>query len=86
MRPCPPLYAELYAAVEAAEDAIWFRELLSEIGFPQSEPTPVWVDNASRITLASQFPDLNTVDGLTKPLAGPTAMFPKRDLLLGIAL
>jgi len=47
--------AELYAAVEAAKDIIWFRELLSEIGFPQAAPTTIWVDNASLITLASEF-------------------------------
>lgn len=47
--------AELYAAVEAAKDTIWFRELLSEIGFPQTAPTTIWVDNASLITLASEF-------------------------------
>ena len=47
--------AELYAAVEATKDTIWFRDLLAEIGFPQSEPTLIWVDNASLITLASEF-------------------------------
>jgi hypothetical protein len=47
--------AELYAAVEATKDVIWFRELLAEIGFVQSEPTIIFVDNASLITLASAF-------------------------------
>jgi hypothetical protein len=109
--------AELNAAVDAVKDAIWLRDLLTEIGFPQTEPTPIYVDNASLITLASEYSgnhkrvkhflvrlnflieqvskgvvifvkvhtDLNTVDALTKPL-GPTAMFPKRDSLLGVSL
>ena len=47
--------AELYAAVEATKDALWFRMLLGEIGFPQDEPTALNVDNASLITLASEF-------------------------------
>jgi hypothetical protein len=106
--------SELYAAVEATKDTVWFRDLLEEIGFPQEEPTPVCVDNESLITLASDFSgnhkrvkhflvrlnflidlvdqkvitfvkvhtDVNTVDGLTKPL-GPTQFIPKRMQLLG---
>jgi len=107
--------AELYAAVAAVKDVIWFRTLMAEIGFPQMEPTPIYVDNASLITLASEYSgnhkkvkhflvplnflidhvnenhivfrkvptEVNTSDGLTKPL-GPTEFLPKRDLHLGV--
>ena len=47
--------AELYAAVEAAKDILWFRDILAEIGLPQEAPTVLYVDNASLITLASAF-------------------------------
>jgi hypothetical protein len=47
--------AELNAAFEAVKDVVWFRELLAELGFIQSAPTVVYVDNASLITLASQY-------------------------------
>jgi hypothetical protein len=45
--------AEIYAAVEATKDIIWFRTLLEEIQFPQRAPTRVNVNNASMITLAT---------------------------------
>ena len=47
--------AETYAAVEATKDIVYFRGLLAELGFPQMEPTPLYVDNKSLITLAQQF-------------------------------
>ena len=47
--------AELYAAVEAIKDIMWFRSLMAEIGFPQTEPTPMYVDNASMIALATAY-------------------------------
>ena len=47
--------AETYAAVEATKDIVYFRGLLAELGFPQSAPTPLYVDNKSLITLAQQF-------------------------------
>jgi hypothetical protein len=47
--------SELDSAVEAANDAVWFRGLMEEIGFPQLEPTPFFTDNESLITLASNF-------------------------------
>lgn len=43
------------AAVEATKEIIWFRQLLSELGFPQLEPTIVFADNASMITLAEDY-------------------------------
>jgi hypothetical protein len=47
--------AETYAAVEATKDIVYFRSILEELGFPQLQPTPLYVDNKSRITLAQQF-------------------------------
>jgi hypothetical protein len=47
--------AETYAAVEATKDIVYFRGLPAELGFPQTEPTPLYVDNKSLITLAQQF-------------------------------
>ena len=47
--------AENAAAVEATKEVIWFRQLLNEIGFPQTEPTQMFADNASMITLATDF-------------------------------
>jgi hypothetical protein len=41
--------------VEATKDIIYFRAILSELGFPQIKPTPLYVDNKSLITLALQF-------------------------------
>ena len=47
--------AETYAAVEATKDIVYFRAILEELGFPQLQPTPLYVDNKSLITLAQQF-------------------------------
>ena len=47
--------AENADAFEATKEIIWFRELLAELGFPQLEPTLVFADNASMITLAKDF-------------------------------
>ena len=47
--------SENAAAVEAAKEIIWFRSLLNELGFSQLEPTIVFADNSSMITLAQDF-------------------------------
>lgn len=47
--------AELNAAVECAKDIMWFRQLRADIGLPEMEPTVIYVDNASLITLASNY-------------------------------
>ena len=47
--------ADLYAAVEATKDIIWFWGLLAEIGVPQTAPTTMFVDNASMMVLASSY-------------------------------
>ena len=47
--------AELYAAVEATKDIIYLRNILAELGYPQIQPTTLYVDNLSMITLASKY-------------------------------
>jgi len=47
--------AETDAAVEATKDIVYFKSILEELGFPQLQPTPLYVDNKSLITLAQQF-------------------------------
>ena len=47
--------AELNAAVECAKDIVWYRALQQELGMEQRDPTVMYVDNASLITLAMQF-------------------------------
>lgn len=47
--------AEHSAAVEAVKEIMWLRQLLSELGFPQLEPTPIFADSASMITLAEDY-------------------------------
>lgn len=47
--------AENAAAVEATKEIVWFRGLLEELGFKQLEPTMVYCDNASTITMAHDF-------------------------------
>ena len=47
--------SENSAAVEATKEIVWFRQLLEELGFPQLDPTVVYADNASMITLAEAY-------------------------------
>jgi hypothetical protein len=47
--------AENAAAVEATKEALWFRQLLLDLGFAQLEPTVMFSDSASMITLASAY-------------------------------
>ncbi len=47
--------AEKDGAVEATKEIIFFRGLMGEIGFPQMEPTLVYAENSSMITLATDF-------------------------------
>ena len=44
--------AEYVAATSCVCHAIWLRNLLKELGFPQEEPTRICVDNKSAIALA----------------------------------
>ena len=44
--------AESMAAAEAAKEVIWLRGILSEMGFPQEEPTPIMEDSQGAIDLS----------------------------------
>ena len=43
--------AELFALAEATSDVIWLRRLLSDLGFPQTNPSPIYQDNQSSIEI-----------------------------------
>eukprot|EP00253_Pinus_taeda_P027641 PITA_27641 len=43
--------AEYRGAVEASREALWLRQILSELGFEQQHPTTLWCDNQSAIQL-----------------------------------
>jgi transposase InsO family protein len=45
--------AEYIGASQAAKEILWLRQLLADIGFPQSEPTVVFEDNAACIKMAT---------------------------------
>ena len=45
--------AELIAAVTAAKTARYIRSVMSELGFPQDGPTPIYEDNESAITIVN---------------------------------
>jgi hypothetical protein len=45
--------AELMAANLCAKEVIWVRTLLSELGFPQQEPTVILEDNQSCIDVSA---------------------------------
>jgi hypothetical protein len=38
--------------VNASQEALWLRQILSEFGFQQQHPTSLWCDNQSAIKLA----------------------------------
>jgi hypothetical protein len=44
--------AEYTAIAHATRQAVWVRNLLKELGFPQEEPTLLFGDNQSAITIA----------------------------------
>ena len=43
--------AEYRAAVNASQEALWLRQILSEFGFQHQHPTSLWCDNQSAIKL-----------------------------------
>ena len=45
-------HAEIIAASEAAKEAKFYREFLTELGFNQSSPTEMFVDNTATVDLA----------------------------------
>jgi hypothetical protein len=44
--------AEYRAMVNASQEALWLRQILSEFGFQQQHPTNLWCDNTCAIKLA----------------------------------
>ena len=47
--------SEYVAATEIAKElVVWLRNMLGEIGLPQSEPTTIYEDNQACIVMASQ--------------------------------
>ena len=47
---------EEYRAMSAAcSEIIWLRGLLTELGFPPSQPTPLYADNTSAFKIAANF-------------------------------
>ena len=45
-------HAEIIAASEAAKETKFFREFAEELGFPQSDPTTLLVDNTATVNLS----------------------------------
>ena len=41
--------AEYIAATEAGSDGVWFWNFMSELGYPPTGATPLWLDNQSAI-------------------------------------
>ena len=41
--------AEYIAANEAGSDGVWFQNFMSELGYPPTGATPLWLDNQSAI-------------------------------------
>ena len=49
-----PMEAEYVAGAEGTRDIIWLRSLLSEIGTPRRNPTTMYIDNQSALSLAGK--------------------------------
>ena len=47
---------EYRAAYEGAQEAIWLRQLLADLGYPQSKPTTLYCDNQGALALAKKSP------------------------------
>ena len=43
---------EYQAAVNASQEYLWLQQILSEFGFEQQQPTPLWCKNQSAIKLS----------------------------------
>ena len=46
---------EYRSVVNASQEALWLRQILSEFGFEQQQPTPLWCDNQSANKLAKDL-------------------------------
>ena len=45
--------AELYALSDAIKEVIYIRSTLAHLGFPQTQPTVIWEDNAAVVATAN---------------------------------
>lgn len=52
-------HAEIVAANEAGYDGVWFRAFLEEIGYPQHQPTSLYIDNQTAIRF-SENPEFHS--------------------------
>jgi hypothetical protein len=46
--------AEYVAASETAKEVIWYRQVLADLGFPQKDPTPLYIDNRTAISMTTE--------------------------------
>lgn len=53
-------HAETLASTDAARQVEWLRQLLSDMGYPQTGPTPIYNDNQAAITLSKHPHDFKT--------------------------
>jgi len=51
---CSTIQAELIALHNATNECVWIRRLLADLGFQQSEPTTIFVDNPVTMTMVSK--------------------------------
>jgi hypothetical protein len=71
------------ALAKATTEAIWIQKLLSELGFPQTDPTIIYCDNQSAIALSenpkyhSCSKHVNTHYHFTKKKFFPKKLTPK---------
>jgi hypothetical protein len=54
--------AEYRATVNASQEALWLRQILSEFGFQQQHLTSLWCDNQSAIKLAKDQFNINATN------------------------
>lgn len=58
--------AEFIAASQASNDILWARQMLAELGRPQTRPTPLFIDNQAALGLIksenSIHPKLRHID------------------------
>ena len=45
--------AETFAAAAAVAETMWVRGLLGELGWPQLQPTNLWIDNTGAVAVAN---------------------------------
>ena len=45
---------EYVAAAETGKEIVWYRQVLSDLGFPQKDPTPLYIDNRTAISMTTE--------------------------------